>query len=121
MVRLGLVRLSLTTLAFLGARQALAGPIQSASTAVTLTGNVEADFPQTSDNVRVIPVSTNPIERRRQSAAVTRKPALLRAHGLIRKVSGSHRYLLCPNARRIITALSAARHADIDQLTRMAA
>ena len=61
------------------------------------------------------------IQRRRQSAAITRKLALLRAHGLIRKVSGSHRYLLSPNGRRIITALLAARRADVDQLTRMAA
>jgi hypothetical protein len=61
------------------------------------------------------------IQHRRQSAAITRKLALLRAHGLIRKVPGSHRYLLGPNGRRIITALSTARRADIDQLTRMAA
>lgn len=61
------------------------------------------------------------IQRRRQSAAISRKLALLRAHGLIRKVSGSHRYLLSQNGRRIITALLAARHADVDQLTRMAA
>jgi hypothetical protein len=60
------------------------------------------------------------IQRRRQSAAITRKLALLRAHGLIRQVPGSHRYLLGPNGRRIITALSAARRADVDQLSRMA-
>ena len=59
--------------------------------------------------------------RRRQSAALTRKLALLRAHGLIRKVSGTHRYLLTRNGRRIITALLVARRADVDQLTRMAA
>jgi hypothetical protein len=60
-------------------------------------------------------------ERRRQSAALTRKLALLRAHGLIRKVSGTHRYILSQNGRRIVTALLAARRADVDQLTRMAA
>src|ERR1700737_5658123 len=32
---------------------------------------------------------------------------LLRAHGLIRKVSGTHRYTLSQNGRRIITALLA--------------
>jgi hypothetical protein len=58
---------------------------------------------------------------RRQSATITRKLALLRAHGLIRKVSGTHRYTLTQNGRRIITALLAARRADVDQLTRMAA
>ena len=60
-------------------------------------------------------------ERRRQSAALTRKLAILRAHGLIRKVSGTHRYTLTKNGRRILTALLAARRADVDQLTRMAA
>jgi hypothetical protein len=62
-----------------------------------------------------------PEERRRQSAALTRKLALLRTHGLIRKVSATHRYILTQNGRRIITALLAARRADVDQLTRMAA
>ena len=61
------------------------------------------------------------IQRRRQSAAITRKLALLRVHGLLRKVSGSHRYVLSPNGRRILTALLAARHADLDQLNRMVA
>lgn len=60
-------------------------------------------------------------ERRRRSAAITRKLALLRAHGLIRKVAGTHRYLLTSQGRRITTALLAARRADIDQLTRLAA
>jgi hypothetical protein len=61
------------------------------------------------------------IQCRRQSAAITRKLALLRAHGLIRKVSGSHRYILNPNGRRILTALIAARNADVDQLNRLVA
>lgn len=60
-------------------------------------------------------------ERRRQSAALTRKLALLRSHGLIRKVSGTHRYILTQNGRRIVTALLAARRADVNQLTRLAA
>ena len=53
-------------------------------------------------------------ERRRQSAALTRKLAILRAHDLIRKVSGTHRYTLTHNGRRIVTALLAARRADVD-------
>jgi hypothetical protein len=55
------------------------------------------------------------------SAALTRKPAILRAHGFIRKVSGTHRYTLTKNGRRIVTALLAARRADVDQFTRIAA
>jgi hypothetical protein len=60
-------------------------------------------------------------DQRRQAAAVTRKLALLRAHGLIKKVGGTHRWLLSTSGRRIITALLAARHADVEQLTKIAA
>jgi len=67
------------------------------------------------------PGKHQPPQRRRQSAAITRKLALLRAHGLIRKVSHTHRYVLSSNGRRIITALLTARRADVDQLTRLAA
>jgi hypothetical protein len=42
-------------------------------------------------------------ERQRQSAVLTRKLALLRAHALIRKISGTHRYILTPTGRRIVT------------------
>lgn len=61
------------------------------------------------------------LQRRRQAAAVTRKLALLRAHGLLRKTPHSHRYQLTPKGRRIITALLAACHADVEQLTKLAA
>ena len=60
-------------------------------------------------------------EQRHQAAAVTRKLALLRAHGLIKKVPGTHRWVLTDNGRRIVTALLAARQADVDQLTQIAA
>jgi len=61
------------------------------------------------------------LQFRRESAAVSRKLALLRAHGLLKKVPHSHRYQLTPKGRRIITALLAACHADVEQLTKMAA
>jgi hypothetical protein len=61
------------------------------------------------------------VERRRQAGRVTRLLALLRAHGLIRKVTGTHRYTVSPRGREIITALLAARHASIEQLLRIAA
>jgi len=60
-------------------------------------------------------------EERRRAARVTRQLALLRAHGLIRKVSGTHRWLVTEHGRRLITALLAARQADVDQLTQLAA
>src|SRR6516164_5987341 len=71
---------------------------------------------------KLLYASTDQItQRRRQSAALTRKLAILRAHRLIRKVPATHRYILTQNGRRIVTALLAARRADVDQLTRMAA
>jgi hypothetical protein len=63
----------------------------------------------------------DPLLRRLRRAAVTRKLTLLRAHGLLRKIPHSHRYQLTPKGRRIITALSAACHADVEQLTKLAA
>jgi DNA-binding MarR family transcriptional regulator len=65
--------------------------------------------------------SPSPQQARRRSAAVSRKLRLLRAHGLIKKIPGSHRYLLTVEGRKLITLLMAARKADIDQLTAFAA
>lgn len=61
------------------------------------------------------------LQERRRSAAITRQLALLRAHRILRKVSGTHRYQLTEPGRRIVTALLAARQADVDQLTQLAA
>jgi hypothetical protein len=60
-------------------------------------------------------------EERRRAGLLTRRFALLRAHGLIRKVSGTHRYILTEKGRISITGLLAAHKADIEQLTKMAA
>ena len=60
-------------------------------------------------------------EQKRRASAVTRKLALLRAHGLIKKVSGTHRYVLTSKGDTLITALLAARQANINQLTQIAA
>jgi hypothetical protein len=59
--------------------------------------------------------------QRRQSAAITRRIALLRVHGLLRKAGTAHRYHLTKRGQRIVTALLAARNADIDALTKIAA
>jgi hypothetical protein len=56
-------------------------------------------------------------ECRKQSAAITRRLALLHAHGLIVKVPKSHRYHLSAQGKRIITALLAAHAANVTQLT----
>jgi hypothetical protein len=67
------------------------------------------------------PKPGNARQERRRAAAVTRQLRLLRAHGLLRKVSGTHRYVVTENGRRIITAVLAARQADVEQLTALAA
>ena len=63
----------------------------------------------------------DPKQLRRQMAAVGRRLLLLRAHGLIRKVSKTHRYVVTDKGRRIITALLTARQASTEKLTALAA
>ena len=63
----------------------------------------------------------SPEQRRRHAAAITRKFSLLRAHGLIKKIQGSHRYVLTEKGSATITALLAARQANVNELTKMAA
>jgi hypothetical protein len=57
---------------------------------------------------------------RRQAAQVTRLLALLRAHGLILKVTRTHRYRLSAQGRRVTTALLAAHAANTEQFTNVA-
>jgi hypothetical protein len=64
--------------------------------------------------------STSAKEQRRQSAKVTRQLALLRAHGLIKKVPKTHRYVLTSKGQTTIATLLAARHATNKQLTQAA-
>ena len=52
-------------------------------------------------------------QQRQQAAAITRKLALLKAHGLIVKVQKTHRYRLSAVGQRITTTLLAAYHADV--------
>jgi len=60
------------------------------------------------------------LEQRRRSGQVTRQLRMLRAHGLIQKVPHTHRYLVSEKGRKTITALHAAREADIEKLTKAA-
>jgi hypothetical protein len=60
-------------------------------------------------------------ERRRRSAHVTHLLRLLRAHGLLEKIAGTHRYQVSAEARTKIHALLAARNANPDALTTKAA
>ena len=59
---------------------------------------------------------TTASERRKRSAAVTRKLRLLRGHGLLDKVPKTHRYIVTAAGRKAITALLAARNTSIEHL-----
>jgi len=61
------------------------------------------------------------VQTRRQSAKVSRRLRLLRAHGLILKVQRTHRYQLTVRGRTILAALQAARQANPEQLAKLAA
>jgi hypothetical protein len=65
--------------------------------------------------------SKDAITLRRRSGHVTRKLRLLRAHGLIKKVARTHRYMLSAKGRDLITVLLAARDANVKRLTAAAA
>jgi len=54
--------------------------------------------------------------RRQQSAAVSRKLRLLRAHQLIKKVPKTHRYQLTDLGRDIVAAITAAKNATTAKL-----
>jgi hypothetical protein len=64
--------------------------------------------------------STDDTMRRRQAAVVTRLLGLLRAHGLIKKIPRTHRYLLTAEGTRVIPAFLAAHNATLQQLTNAA-
>lgn len=51
------------------------------------------------------------VARRRAASRISRKLAMLRAHGLIKKIPRTHRYLLTAEGRVAIAALLAVRHA----------
>ncbi len=65
--------------------------------------------------------AADPVEKRRRSARVTRLLRLLRGHGLLHKIPGTHRYEVGTQARIQIQALLACRNANPDQLVTKAA
>ena len=62
------------------------------------------------------PQPHSPDECRRQSGRITRLLRLLRAHGLIRKVSGTRYYRVTSRGQRIMTASLKIRDADVTEL-----
>src|SRR4029077_9596028 len=65
-------------------------------------------FPQNTDDKQ---------QRRRHSAWISRKLRLLRAHALITKIVGTHRYPLTSGGRRITVAIISALRSTVAQLT----
>lgn len=59
-------------------------------------------------------------ERKKRSAAISRKLRLLRAHGLIRKVAGTHRYHVTDSARPILVAVLTTAQTSIHELNQLA-
>lgn len=67
------------------------------------------------------PATKDKQKQHKEMAAVGRRLRLLRAHGLIAKVSKTHRYIVTEKGRNVITALLAARNASTEKLTALAA
>ena len=66
-------------------------------------------------------IRRNVVDRRRACARVTRKLRLLRAHGIIRKIAGTHRYTLTKKGRAITTATIEYQHLSLQQLNTLSA
>lgn len=60
-------------------------------------------------------------EKHRRSAAAGRWLRRLRAHGIVRKVPGRHRYLLTQKGRELTTLVLTAQYADVEKFTAFAA
>jgi hypothetical protein len=60
-------------------------------------------------------------KQRRHAAVVSRQLALLHAHGLIKRLRGTHRYHLTNQGRVIVTALIAVRNVGTEALVKLAA
>ena len=65
--------------------------------------------------------ANSPVEARRRSAWVSRQLRLLRAHGLITKITGTYRYQLTVSGRKAILAILTALRSTVRQLTPVAA
>lgn len=66
------------------------------------------------------PLPIDPAERTKLMAKLSRQLRLLRAHGVIRKVEGTHRYRVTKPGRILITAVTAALDAPISKLKQCA-
>jgi hypothetical protein len=60
--------------------------------------------------------AATPQEQRRRSAAISRKLRMLRAHGMIHKVTGTHRYNVAPEARTMLLAILTSARTSLKQI-----
>ena len=60
-------------------------------------------------------------ERRRRSAAISRKLRMLRAHGILQKLPHTHRYQVTAHGRLVLNAILSAQRTTTQQLTTLAA
>jgi len=58
----------------------------------------------------------SPEEKKRRSARITRQLRMLRAHGLIKKVTASHRYVLTASGRDLIAGILTTQRVTLEQL-----
>jgi hypothetical protein len=63
----------------------------------------------------------DPLYTKRMAARITRMIRLLRAHRLVNKVAGTHRYRLSSRGANVLAALSAANASNIKELLKIAA
>lgn len=63
----------------------------------------------------------SPVERRRRSAAISRRLRMLRAHGIIQKVPRTHRYQVTDTGRAILVAVLTAARTSVQQLNQLQA
>ena len=61
------------------------------------------------------------VESRKVAARISRQIARLRAHGLVRKVTGTHRYLLTTKGTKLCTAVLHLNQAQIQDVVALAA
>jgi hypothetical protein len=90
--------------------------------AVILRGEFSINGFRNSDvRSRLYPQAQSPHDRRRVSGKVTRLLGLFRAHDLIQRIPGTHRYKLTAQGRRSLPAFLAARNASTEKLDELAA
>jgi hypothetical protein len=65
--------------------------------------------------------AANSTEGKRRSALVSRKLRLLRAHGVLPKITGRNLYRISETGRVVLTAFLIARQASVNQLMKKAA